>query len=70
MDINELLHREQVSHLNAANAACSPSRLAHQGLAREYGARLTASGFPHRRYEVSAAPARLRSTGEYVTVTS
>ena len=52
MDINELLHREQVSLANAASASCLPSRLAHQGLARGYGARLNAAGFPHRPYPV------------------
>ena len=53
MDINELLHREQVSLANAANAACSPSRHAHEGLARGYGAKLTAAGFPHRPYKTN-----------------
>lgn len=52
MDINELLHREQVSLANAAGAKCMPSRLAHEGLARGYGARLNAAGFPHRPYPV------------------
>lgn len=55
MDINELLHREQVSLSNAASAACLSSRRAHQGLARGYGARLTAAGFPHRPYPVKPA---------------
>lgn len=57
MDINELLHRERVSLANATSAACMPSRLAHEGLARGYGARLTAAGFPHRPYP--ARPAAL-----------
>lgn len=44
MDINELLHREQMSLANAAKANCAPSRLAHEGLARSYRARLSAAG--------------------------
>jgi hypothetical protein len=58
MDINELLHREQVSLANAVNAACAPSRRAHEGLARGYGVRLTAAGFPHRPYR-SRMPGKL-----------
>jgi hypothetical protein len=61
MDINELLHREQVSLANAANAACAPSRHAHEGLARGYGARLTAAGFPHRPFSVGIPAALARS---------
>ncbi|WP_454886663.1 hypothetical protein [Sphingomonas oryzagri] len=57
MDINELLHREQVSLANADSAACTSSRLAHEGLARGYGARLNAAGFPHRPYR-AALPKR------------
>lgn len=48
MDINELLHREQVSLSNAARASCPASRWAHNGLAVGYGVRLRAAGFPHR----------------------
>lgn len=54
MDINELLYREQVSLANAARAACDQSRLAHEGLAQGYAARLIAAGFPHRHYRPSA----------------
>lgn len=54
MDINELLYREQVSLANAAGAVCEPSRLAHEGLAQGYAARLIAAGFPHRRYRLPA----------------
>jgi len=60
MDINELLHREQVSLANAASATCMPSRLAHEGLARGYGAKLNAAGFPHRPYPAGIPN---RSTG-------
>ncbi len=55
MDINELLHREQVSLSNAANATCGPSRRAHEGLAEGYAIRLIAAGFPHRRFRLAAA---------------
>lgn len=44
MDAKELLQREQVSLVNAANATCTESRRAHEGLARAYGDRLR--GFP------------------------
>jgi hypothetical protein len=54
MDINELLYREQVSLANAASAVCEPSRLAHEGLAHGYAARLIAAGFPHRHYRLPA----------------
>ncbi len=57
MDINELLHREQVSLANATNATCRESRRAHEGLARGYGDKLRIAGFPHRRYEASATGA-------------
>ena len=66
MDINELLHREQVSLANAASAACVPSRLAHAGLARGYGARLTAAGFPHRPYPAGIPAGLAGSIGELV----
>jgi len=55
MDINELLHREQVSLVNAANATCEPSRIAHEGLAHGYATRLIAAGFPHYRCRLPAA---------------
>lgn len=60
MDINELLHREQVSLSNAANATCAPSRLAHEGLAQAYATRLIAAGFPHRSFTLPAAREMLR----------
>lgn len=60
MDINELLHREQVSLANAASASCEPSRLAHEGLARGYAMKLIAAGFPHRRFRLPAFPSALR----------
>ena len=63
MDINELLHREQMSLANAANAACEPSRLAHEGLARGYATRLIAAGFPHRQYALPAARNAVRPGG-------
>ena len=48
MDINYLLHREQIS-LAKANTAMSPeARRAHSGLARGYGAKLREGGYPHR----------------------
>lgn len=50
MDINELLHREQVSLINAAYAVCEPSRHAHRNLAHLYGERLAYAGFPHRHF--------------------
>lgn len=67
MDINELLHREQVSLANAARANCAPSRRAHEGLARGYAARLSAAGFPHRPFAVKA-PAML--TGSILAAAS
>ncbi|NIJ35304.1 hypothetical protein [Sphingomonas oligoaromativorans] len=51
MDINELLHREQVSLINAVNAMCEPSRHAHRNLAYLYGERLAYVGFPHRHFD-------------------
>lgn len=54
MDINELLHREQISLANAHNAACRESRYAHEGLARGYGEKLRVAGFPHRPYASGA----------------
>lgn len=68
MDINELLHREQVSLANAASAACRPSRLAHEGLARGYGARLNAAGFPHRPYPAGIPMMSAGSMGDLATL--
>jgi len=50
MDINYLLDREQVSLINAGNAACTASRMAHAELARRYGALLGELGYPNRPY--------------------
>lgn len=36
MDFNYLYHRQQVSLVLAARAACAPSRAAHEGLAGLY----------------------------------
>ncbi len=36
MDFNYLYHRQQISLMLAARAACGPSRAAHQELARLY----------------------------------
>src|SRR3546814_11374684 len=48
MDINYLLHRQQIS-LAKANTAMSPeARRAHSRLARGYGAKLREGGYPHR----------------------
>lgn len=48
MDINYLLHREQVSLAKANTATCRAARKAHLGLARGYADRLRAGGYPHR----------------------
>lgn len=40
MDLNYLYFRQQVSRFNADNAACEPSRQAHQKLADAYGVRI------------------------------
>ncbi|GEM_PF-824861 len=48
MDINYILRREQISLYNASVAKSGPARIAHQGLAREYGRLLEGSTFPHR----------------------
>jgi len=42
MDVNYLLHRQQVSLLRAAIADGPESRAAHEGLAREYTAKVRA----------------------------
>lgn len=48
MDINYILGREQISLYNASVAKSAPARIAHEGLAREYGRLLADSTFPHR----------------------
>lgn len=60
MDINYILRREQISLYNASVAKSSPARIAHEGLAREYGRLLDGSTFPHRsalKLRVGAVPA-------------
>lgn len=68
MDINELLHREQVSLANAASSTCTPSRVAHEGMARGYGARLIAAGFPHRSYPETCPTGSGVSIGELLAL--
>lgn len=48
MDLNYILAREQVSLYNASIAASGPARIAHEGLAAEYGRLLAARSFPNR----------------------
>jgi len=48
MDINYLLHREQVSLAKANTAASSEARNAHRGLACGYAEQLRDGGYPHR----------------------
>ena len=40
MDLNELLHRHQVSLMRADGASCLEARAAHMGLARGYAGRI------------------------------
>lgn len=49
MDINYILRREQISLYNASVATSAPVRIAHEGLAKEYGRLLEGGPFPHRR---------------------
>lgn len=42
MDLNELLHRHQVSLMCAGSAQCVEARIAHQGMADLYGDRIRA----------------------------
>ncbi|QUT05301.1 hypothetical protein KFK14_20260 [Sphingobium phenoxybenzoativorans] len=42
LDVNYLLHRQQMSLLRAAIADSPESRAAHEGLAREYTAKVRA----------------------------
>jgi len=46
MDINYLLARQQISLMNATNAASICARRAHEKLAAAYGAKLSRYGFP------------------------
>ncbi len=48
MDINYLLHREQISLAKANTATSLEARRAHSGFARCYGAKLRERGYPHR----------------------
>ena len=47
MDIDYLLRREQISRMRAKAASSVEARIAHEGLARCYGARLRESSYPH-----------------------
>jgi hypothetical protein len=49
MDISYILGREQTSLYNASVASSAPARIAHEGLAKAYGALLAANAFPHRQ---------------------
>ena len=42
MDINYLLHRQQVALIRACDADCPESRASHEGMARAYRARVNA----------------------------
>lgn len=42
MDLNELLHRHQISLMCAGSAQCVEARIAHQGMADLYGDRIRA----------------------------
>ncbi|APR52630.1 hypothetical protein CA223_17595 [Sphingomonas koreensis] len=42
MDLNELLHRHQISLMCAASALCAEARIAHQGMASLYEDRIRA----------------------------
>ncbi|MES1976041.1 MAG: hypothetical protein V4472_26590 [Pseudomonadota bacterium] len=54
MDLNYLLHREQISLMRAERAACGSSRASHRGLARAYAALLDAEPYPFRNAPVLA----------------
>lgn len=49
MDVNYLLHRQQVSLIRAAVAECPESRAAHEGLARGYTNQVLAYRLANRR---------------------
>lgn len=40
MDLNELLHRHQVSLMCAEGASCTEARIVHEGLAKLYAGRI------------------------------
>ena len=48
MDINYLLKREQISLMKAGSAKTVEARMAHEGLARGYAARLRQIAFPKK----------------------
>ena len=50
MDLNQLFHRHQVSLMRADIAACPEARIAHEGLAAGYAARIETL-----RHELNAA---------------
>jgi hypothetical protein len=54
LDLNYLLHREQISLMRARRAACGSSRASHAGLARGYAALLDAEPYPFRNAPVLA----------------
>ena len=49
MDVNYLLHRQQVSLIRAAVAECPESRAAHESLARGYTSQVRAYRLANRR---------------------
>lgn len=66
MDINYILRREQVSLYNASVAKSTPARIAHEGLAREYGRLLDGSTFPHRNpLKLQFRPVRSDAAGRW-----
>ena len=50
MDINYFLMREQVSLMRARAAGSVEARVAHEGLARAYAAKLGRIAFPYGRF--------------------
>lgn len=54
MDINYLLHREQVSLMMARRAVGHEAQHAHRSLALAYAKQLRDGGFPHRAPSVRA----------------
>jgi hypothetical protein len=53
MDVNYLLHRQQVSMIRAANASSVESKTAHESLARAYRERIN----NYRQENCERAPA-------------
>ncbi len=54
MDINYLLKREQISLMQAKKASSVEARIAHEELARCYGARLRQTTYPHAAVPITA----------------